>query len=217
MSLVLDFIFPKNCYGCRRDGFYLCPQCASRLPVNSVYYSKSEGPLESCLSLFPYRGCLKRLITDLKYSLVSDLASDLSAAAANQLKLNFPHLLDYWQKNHYLMVPIPLHPRRQNWRGFNQAELLARQLAALLSLEYTSDLLCRWRQTSSQALTKPSLARTVNVAGSFALNLPPGQLLPANIILVDDVATTRSTLSAAAALFSHPQASVWGLTLAGGH
>ena len=108
-----------------------------------------------------------------------------------------------------LVVPVPLHWRRRLARGFNQAERIARPLAARLGLPYRS-LLRRRRATRSQARLGRS-ARLANPAGAFGVRrglrwrrggrrpgAPGGTLGGAHVLLVDDVATTGATLDAAA-------------------
>lgn len=91
------------------------------------------------------------------------------------------------------VVPVPLHPRREYHRGFNQAEHLAR----CLGLPVTP-LLSRTRATRSQ-IDLPRDQRRQNVKGAFALSVPGSRLpVPGIVILVDDVSTTGSTLDACA-------------------
>jgi ComF family protein len=111
-----------------------------------------------------------------------------------------------------VIVPVPLHPSRFRERGYNQSELLARELGKLLGLSVNISTLQRVRQTRSQ-VTLRETERHQNVVGAFAcgnMNLA-GQ----KVLLIDDVCTTGSTLHAcAAALKQSGVASVWGLTLA---
>ena len=100
-----------------------------------------------------------------------------------------------------LVVPVPLHPRREYDRGFNQAEDLARYLGVPMAR-----LLARVRHTHSQ-IDLPKHQRQENVKDAFALTPDPRSLFPnprslfpdpCIIVLVDDVSTTGSTLDACA-------------------
>ena len=109
------------------------------------------------------------------------------------------------------LLPVPLHPRRLRRRGYNQALLLARELGKLRGLEVNDGLLKRIKDNSPQAEATNLEQRLLNVAGSFACR---GDAAGAKIILIDDVSTTGSTLSACAeALKRAGASSVWGLTL----
>lgn len=98
-----------------------------------------------------------------------------------------------------LLVPVPLHPRRRRRRGYNQSELLARELARRLpTIERTTapGRLRRVRDTPSQ-VGLDRFQRRANVAGAFRWEGP--SLAGRPVLLVDDVATTGATLQACAA------------------
>lgn len=209
MSVILDFIFPKTCYGCHRPLGYLCPVCQLSLKHLSICVSTTQ-PAEGRLSLFKYHPPLKSILSDLKYKFVSDVASEVVSISATTIKSDFPHLLSYWQQNSFTIVPVPLHWYRQNWRGFNQSQLIAENLASKLSLNYAPNLLARTRYTSPQVKTVNKRARISNIDHAFSLNVPT----PPNIILFDDVYTTGSTLSSASSVFPK-NAHIWYLTIAG--
>jgi ComF family protein len=110
------------------------------------------------------------------------------------------------------IVPVPLHPRRQRTRGYNQSEKLARELSALSGLPVLTALE-RVRDTRSQ-VDLDRLARTANVTGAFAATI---DLQDRSIVLVDDVVTTGATLSECANACARAGAScVRGLTIATG-
>jgi ComF family protein len=110
-----------------------------------------------------------------------------------------------------LMTSVPLHPLRQVERGYNQAELLARETARLTHSSYAS-LLERTRATTDQ-IGLDGAARRLNVRDAFRASRAPVQ--DRAIILIDDVCTTGATLDACAtALFESGARAVYGLALA---
>ncbi len=103
-----------------------------------------------------------------------------------------------------ILVPVPLSQKRLRVRGYNQAEAIARALAARWKCEVDSDVLVRIRDTKSQTKLTPD-ERGANVGGAFSAAPPhtfPQSVTeppkPTSIILVDDVLTTGATLVAAA-------------------
>jgi ComF family protein len=111
-----------------------------------------------------------------------------------------------------LVVPVPLSDRRQRERGYNQSELIARELARSFRLPPPLAGLCRTRDTAPQ-VGLDRLHRYSNVSGAFAWRGPPLRGEP--LLLIDDVATTGATLEAcAAALKGAGSGSITGLTLA---
>ena len=124
-------------------------------------------------------------------------------------------LADTYQRYNFcadVIVPVPLHHSRLKERGYNQSELLAKQLGKLLSLPVNNTTLQRIRRTESQ-VKLGAKERHKNVADAFVCSNK--QLVNQKILLIDDVCTTGSTLDAcAAALKQGGVISVWGLILA---
>ncbi len=123
------------------------------------------------------------------------------------------------QKN-VVLIPVPLHWQRKNWRGFNQAELLGKMIANKLGISYIPNLLLRIKNTKTQTLLKKE-ERLLNIKGAFSINkkFSTNSLLSCNpnILLFDDVWTTGSTMKESAKVLKKQGfLKVWGLTLARG-
>lgn len=111
------------------------------------------------------------------------------------------------------LVPVPLHQKRLRERGYNQSALLARELGKLTRLPVIDGCLIKRKHTLPQARTATVAERRSNTAGAF--ECLDRRLAGKPVLLIDDVATSGSTLDAAAlALKNAGAASVWGLTLA---
>ena len=122
-------------------------------------------------------------------TLAGFLAGEMAAAMPR-----FPELAPY-----NFCAAVPLHPAKLRERGFNQAELLAKELSSLKNLFYLKGTAKRVKNTPSQtALSKKD--RRANMEGAFSVTSP--ELVKGRrILLVDDVATTLATLEALAAGF----------------
>ncbi len=211
MSLVLDLIFPKTCFGCGKTGQYFCPKCQSKIKFHSVKHS-SDFPKEGRLSLFYYHGLIRQSIQSLKYNFVTDLVDEITDIFTQKISQTYPHLISYWQQNNFVLTPIPLHYHRQNWRGFNQSVLLGQSIAQKLNLNFSDQILFRSKHTYSQAKFKTQSKRLQNLYQAFTPILP----LPSNIIVFDDVASSFSTLNSALnSLKPFGLNRCWYLTLAG--
>jgi len=115
----------------------------------------------------------------------------------------------------YVLVPAPLHPARRAWRGFDQAHLLAETAGAAWGIPVVAALERR-RDTPPQARTGAA-PRRENVRGAFALNAGAAPFVRSRpVLLVDDVATTGSTLLEAAAALEDASPS-WILALTFAH
>ncbi|MBU1088912.1 hypothetical protein KKA02_03475 [Patescibacteria group bacterium] len=228
MSFFLDFLFPSRCYSCQKIGQYICPKCRVKL-INKGIDPFLSKKLEASLSLFKYHPPLIKVLQDLKYHFITRLADELVEIAVKEIETRYPSLLKYWQANNYLLIPIPLHQKRLNWRGFNQSALLAKKLAYNLKLQYSDQILFRLKYTQPQAKIKNKSFRATNISNSFSVSTlvtppwrgPVGNVKITfsqftNIILFDDIITTGSTIkSAVDTLTKHNFKSIWALSLAG--
>jgi len=118
------------------------------------------------------------------------------------------------KKAETVIVPVPLHKRRYNWRGFNQALLLSEYIANKFNLPVRENLIIRKRNTKPQTKIKSMEKRKKNIKGAFFC--PRGDLIKnKNIIIVDDVCTTLATLNECAIELKKAGAKeVWGLVVA---
>jgi ComF family protein len=117
-----------------------------------------------------------------------------------------------WAPSVDAIIPVPLSGMRQRTRGYNQAELLAKELARLSGLPMDNGLLKRIRHTSPQTREVDAAARRKNVRSVFSLSR---EGVPRCVMLVDDVTTTGATLDACARkLIEGGADAVYGLTFA---
>ena len=113
-----------------------------------------------------------------------------------------------------LIIPVPLHPDRERERGFNQAALLARELASLGQLPLDEHSIGRRVHTERHRAGMDSKARRDSVAGAFTVRHPDA-IIGCRVLLIDDVFTTGATVSACAAVLKDAGAEeVFVLTLA---
>jgi ComF family protein len=153
----------------------------------------------------------------LKFNGIRMCAPTLAALMSDKLGMIAPPAL---LRPHALLIPIPLHPRRRRERGFNQSADLADFLSRATGIA-VAHLLTRERFTWTQTKL-PTRLRAVNTSGAFSVTKQTAaQGLPHKrwFLLVDDVTTTGSTLSAAGFALRPllpPGAQVWGVTVARG-
>lgn len=219
-SAALDLLFPFRCVVCRREGAYLCDDCAEGLPRLRPPYCRicanpgEPSPCGWCAAHAPaiegitapylMEGPVREMVHDLKYR-------NIRASAPVLARLLWLHLRGRPLAAD-LVVPVPLHPRRLRHRGYNQSGLLASELGPLLGIPVDPGALRKVRDTAPQVSLSTDERRRAALLGAFDA---PRRLDGLRVLLVDDVATTGSTLfSGAAALRTAGAASVLGVVLA---
>ncbi len=211
LSAIADLVLPRVCTVCGRPLLlqekYICVSCLADLP-ETHFFALSHNPMadkfnaviaEDDYEPYAYAAALYYYSTDNGYCHISqslkyrrDFASGRFFARMLGRRLaRSPLFADV-----DLVVPVPLHWTRRWKRGYNQAEIIAREVAALLGAECRPELLRRARRTSTQTRLSGEEKRS-NVSGAFAL----GQVasvnpVPRHILLIDDVFTSGSTLAA---------------------
>ncbi len=219
-ATLLELVFPASCVLCKKAGPALCADCLNEIdrPLRQMCplceqvttprgkvckrcQSRKRPPLDSLIVAGDYQNKkLRQAVHLFKYKFIRDLAQPLGELAATGLTTGLNEsrspLADF-------IVPIPLHPKRLRWRGFNQAELLAEEIRRHLKsknfdLKLVNDLVIRQRYTPPQMKIADYAARQENLKNAFCLNEKHQANLHSwrnkKILLVDDVCTTGATL-----------------------
>ena len=211
---LLDLLIPPACAGCGRTGALLCNACLGRLEppwrAEDRFVAPDAGvvigdALTLALAAFAYQGPMRRALAALKYTGASRLAPILARVALPALgtltAISGPAKL----------VSVPVHSERQRVRGYNQAELIGRELAKRSGLPMVP-LLERPRPTTKQHRLDRA-GRLANLRGAFEVRA--GAPVPATVILVDDIITTTATLESCASVLREAGVStVFGFAVA---
>lgn len=241
-KFVLDLFFPKKCFGCGKNGTYICQSCLNKIEIaknNKCPFCdrpipdtqicqkcQEKSSLARLIWAVPYSNPLiKELIRIFKYHYVKELAEPLSKLLIKNLE-NTSSISSISNISNIIVIPVPLHKRRLRERDFNQAELLAKEMAENFSMPLETEILKRKKFTPPQAKIKNYKTRRENLKDIFEINPEfvkkcvaenKNLLKDKTIILIDDVSTTGATLSEAAKVLKRAGAKeVWGLVIAKG-
>ena len=172
-------------------------------------FCKTRYSLDGLSSFFHYQGVAQKAIKSLKYRFVFDLAQEFIGL------IPLVMMDSRLRGNDTIMAPVPLHPSRLRFRGFNQAEKLGTILTHRLDVPFEKNVLKRVVKTPSQVEVKDREKRLKNMDQAFAIHDSTFVLHNSSILLFDDVWTTGATLRSATRALKRAGASrVWGVTMA---
>lgn len=207
----LDVLFPVTCLSCGRESVWfcenclknvklaqnlVCPSCESEITPRGSLCPTCRRTKEICLDALVTAASyenrfVKQLVHNFKYRFVTESAKPLAELMTKAIvshDLPLPHFL----------VPVPLHARRLRWRGFNQSELLARELSRNLAPPLAVpvlNILERRKNNKPQMEIKSYRERLENMENIFILRAGGARAVRnKKILLIDDIATTGATL-----------------------
>lgn len=243
----LGLIFPKACLGCgefthstssgqasKTDFDYVCGKCFREIELKNTFecidckrqtlfgltcaFCAKDNPVAQLIIAAELSDKLvDKMLKTYKYEFVYSMAAPLSIIAKKCIKKLLLKGFNLFEDDP-LLVPVPLHRRRFNWRGFNQAELLVKNIADTYHMSCSGDILVRVADSKHQAEIKSREERLNNVRNNFAVtgagavkgrprsrnsdsskaaqdNISEFSLRGRTIILVDDICTTGATLN----------------------
>jgi len=219
LDWLVDWLYPPRCRACAgrihgRDAEYFCASCWTQIQLVSHPLcticgrpfpdgSGDDHTCGVCLARVPRfaRACawacypreeleehpLRQVVQRFKYGRKVSLGKPLGRLLAVGCR-------DFIQGSHFdLIIPVPLHPKRLRWRGFNQSGLLARQVSRAYGVPMDPFVLLRKKETLPQTQLSEE-ERRKNVRGAFALN-PARSVDGKSVLLVDDVYTSGATVN----------------------
>lgn len=207
----LDLLFPPKCPYCEKildePRAPVCPKCQAGLPwLEGKAGERTIDFADGCFSPLAYDDTVRGAIHRYKFQRVRALSGPFAALMAQCLRDRLPEGAD-------LICWAPLSRQRLRERGFDQAELLGREVGRLLDIP-AGPALAKTADTAPQSEQKEESARRANARGAYAL-LPGVDLAGKRVVLADDVVTSGATLSECAALLRRAGAeAVYCLTLA---
>ena len=203
----LHLFFPHLCAGCSSDLIddeqLICSNCLHALPFTS-FETIDNNPVEKLFwgrtsvahacSIFYYipENPLQKIIHHIKYKNNPMLGTYMGKIMGTRLEIFFANnCIDF-------MLPMPLHPKKEYARGYNQATVLCEGIHAVTGLQYFNDVLFRKIHTSTQT-KKSRIERWENVSDVFEIS-DPSRIQEKHILLIDDVITTGASTEACANL-----------------
>lgn len=240
-EVALELLFPIKCAACEKEtagkrknklictdclkklspslNFY-CPLCEARVANGELCFScrllisntENKFYLDRLLYPFSYKDpAIQKIIQAFKYRFIKSLDEPIGKLIANYLN----KIMEQFNLEDYSIVPVPLHKRKYNQRGYNQSELIAQKISPTNTNQLVSICLVKRRATKDQAKLKEN-KRLRNLKDAFFCP-KPWLVAGRRILLVDDVYTTGTTMAECAKVLKESGAKeVVGLAIARG-
>lgn len=184
-----------ECIVCNRETRLglTCAFCANKNKVDQLIIAVDlSNPL------------VDKILKTYKYKFVRDMAAPLSIISKKCVKNIMLKGFNLFKDNP-LLIPVPLRRKRLNWRGFNQAGLLAKNISDAYCMSYRDDILIRIADPKHQADIKAKEDRINNVRNNFTVK-DSESLRGRTVILVDDICTTGATINECARVLKESRA-----------
>ncbi len=228
----LKILFSNKCLVCGQkiESGFICQKCWDKLSfynnqkgkclycqkpaVNNLthYQCLTKRGLVGGVVAYNYNSVINRLIPKLKYRILNRGQEIFERLIDNWWPVRPKNIFSYWQKNKFFIQPVPITPNRYKWRGFNQTKILADIFQEKLGLKKVD-----WLIRTGLALPRikmPLKERYRAIRGAYKLK--EKEISKSNVLIIDDVLTTGSTLKEISQVLRRSGAKeVWYLVLAG--
>jgi ComF family protein len=216
LSSLLNLFYPSLCYGCHEEEVgteeMLCIKCFQELPytgfekipgnsTEKLFWGRMNLQFGVSIFYFVPGNSIQEIIHQIKYKEEKNLGIFMGRLMGQKLSKIMAHYqIDY-------CIPMPLHPKKEYKRGYNQASLLCMGIQDVCAVEYHEKVIVRVENTDSQT-KKSRIERWNNVETIFSVE-EKEKIIGKNILIVDDVITTgASTESCGQILLNHGANSV---------
>lgn len=194
LDIFWDIIYPPVCGSCGKlDTNSLCKKCEKLLKSQAVfgidnYTCDFNKYFDEHLYIFMYSGVIRKILLDYKFNDNSYLYKTFT----NFLLKNEKFVENI--KSYDIIIPVPLSSKRKKERGYNQSELIAREISNKTKLELMKKILIKQKNNTAQSNLDKE-ARLKNVQGAYKLKNTE-KIKNKKALLVDDIFTTGSTANA---------------------
>lgn len=208
---LLDFIYPPVCGICLKPNRnWLCEKCENQLhqEKNIKILKKGDSFYEEHMAIFPYQGAIRKKILEYKFADQSYLYHTFSQIIINDEKIC------RFLKKYDIIIPVPIHPKRKGERGYNQSELIAKELSKKQNIPVRLQVLYKTQNNSPQS-TLSAVERIKNTENVYAIAKENYEIAGKKVLLLDDVYTTGNTVNQCSKVLKEAEVKLIGvLTIA---
>lgn len=208
----LNLIYPPICGICGKlNSNFLCNKCQKKLESQAKFKieknSNTNYYFEEHLYIFEYQGMIRKVILNYKFNDKSYLYKTIVNFLLKNEK--YFQILQFYDT----IIPVPISKKRRKERGYNQSELIAKEIAKNIQKEYNKQCLFKTKNITEQSKLNRE-ERQKNIQGVYKL-YNPQKIQNKKILLIDDIYTTGSTVNECSKILIQAQPKKIGvLTLA---
>lgn len=199
ISAMNAILFPELCINCQQslkaNQKFICLSCSLHLPyennshLNSIFWGRVDIAHSITLLEFKKGNITQKLLHQIKYKGKRKLAKHLGEKLGNKINS------EEWCNDIDFIIPIPLHPKKEQKRGYNQAFEIAKGIAEKINIPIENNVLKRVSHNITQT-SKSKFERWENVKRIFEVKYPE-KIKGKHILVIDDAITTGATLESA--------------------
>lgn len=188
LEFILNLLYPKTCGICKKIcKQYICPKCKYNIKKYEIANIKKfkDKHFEEMAYIFKYEGIIRERIIEYKFFEAGYIYKTFSEIIIKNKKIS-----DFIKK-YDIIIPVPVHKNRKKQRGYNQTELIAKEIGTKLKIDTQINVLIKMQNTKPQSMLDKE-NRKKNVKNAYKTQ-NESKIYGKNVLLLDDIYTTGST------------------------
>lgn len=210
-NIILNFIFPPVCGFCNKiNNEFLCEKCEQKFEQEKSTtidnYQNAPVFFDEHLYLFKYKKDIRESIIKYKFDEKSYLYKSFS-----ELFIRDKQFTNQFISNYDIIIPVPIHKKRFKSRGYNQSELIAKDIAKRCKKTYFNNVIIKNNNAVAQSSLDDKLDRIRNIKNAFDVGINIDIIKGKRVAVFDDVFTTGATVNECAKVLKQRGASFVGI------
>ncbi|MCR5146872.1 MAG: ComF family protein [Clostridia bacterium] len=208
---IINLIYPPVCGFCNQiNNEFLCKKCEQKLEQEKIAtiinYKNDPVFFDEQFYLFKYKKDIREYIINYKFNEKSYLYKSFTEVFVRESRF-----INKFIKNYDIIIPVPIHKKRYKTRGYNQSELIAKDIAKSCHIEYNKNILIKQNNIVAQSSLDDKLDRIKNIKNAFSKGTDIELVKNKKIAIFDDVFTTGATANECAKVLKENGAVVVGV------
>lgn len=208
---IINLIYPPVCGFCNQiNSEFLCEKCERKLEQEKISeiinYKNDPVFFDEQFYLFKYKKDIREYIINYKFNEQSYLYKSFA-----ELFIRDNQFINKFIKNYDIIIPVPIHKKRLKCRGYNQSELIAKEIAISCDKEYYKDILIKRNNIVAQSSLDDRLDRIRNIKNAYTGGKNIDVVKNKKIAILDDVFTTGATVNECAKVLKQKGANYVGV------